>query len=154
MTGNGLRPGSLAPVEWIAIAFPGDTIDLAVLPAIAHLADAGTVHIVDLLIVHKAADDEVTVTEFEDLDPADRAAFDAVDGDVLGLISELDIPAIAEELPGGSTALVVVWESLWAAELAAVVRGAGGALLTHDRIPRDVVEAAVAAATSREGSTT
>lgn len=146
------RPGGRGPVEWIAIDFPGDDVAPAVVPAIARLVESGTVRIIDLLVVRRSADGGVAVTELDDLDGPGRVALDAVDGDVLGLLNEDDLPVIAEELAPGSTALVVVWESLWAAELAAVVRDAGGVLLTHDRIPHDVVEAAVAAAGEENGS--
>ncbi|GAA1881383.1 hypothetical protein GCM10009836_73300 [Pseudonocardia ailaonensis] len=133
------------PVEWVALAFPGETVDPAVVPEIARLVDAGTVRILDLLLVHRSVDGAVSVTEYDSLDGPVRAALDAVDGDVLGLLGEVDLPVIAEELAPDSTALVVVWESLWAAGLAEAVRGAGGLLLTHDRIPADTVDAALAA---------
>ncbi|ODU06411.1 MAG: hypothetical protein ABS81_04690 [Pseudonocardia sp. SCN 72-86] len=149
MTAGEPRPGTRGPVEWIAIDFPGDVVDPAVVPEIARLVDAGTVRILDLLVVRRAAGGDIAVTELEDLD---LPGLDAVDGDVLGLLGEDDLPLIAEELAPDSTALVVVWESLWAAELAAVVRGAGGVLLTHDRIPGSVVEAALVAADEVVGS--
>lgn len=55
------------------------------------------------------------------------------------------------EIPPGSTALVVLWENRWAADFAQAVRAAGGVLLTHDRIPADIVELAMAAESTGGG---
>jgi hypothetical protein len=38
---------------------------------------------------------------------------------------------------------VAVWENTWAARLGAAVRSAGGQVIDHVRIPRDVVVAAL-----------
>jgi uncharacterized membrane protein len=145
---------TLGPVEWVAIAFPGDEVGGGVVDALARLADSGVVHIVDLLIVRKDAAGTVTASELDDLDGAALAALDALDGDVLALLGEDDIPVVGAELAPGTTALVVLWENLWAARFAGAVRDAGGVLLAHDRIPYDAVEEALAAAgAGGEGTT-
>ena len=50
----------------------------------------------------------------------------------------------------------MVWEDLWANDLALAIRGAGGELVIGERIARDVAEAAVArvesSSTSQEGT--
>ncbi|WP_300016671.1 DUF6325 family protein [Pseudonocardia sp.] len=143
--------GATGPVEWVAIVFDGEGVDPAVVPALAGLVDAGTIAILDLLIVAKDADGAVSAVELGELDAEQLAAFDALDGDVLGLLSEQDVPIVGEEVPPGSTALVVLWENVWAAAFAQTVRAAGGVLLTHDRIPADIVEQAMAAAATDAG---
>ena len=140
----------LGPVEWIAISFPGGSISNDVIPAIAKLVESGTVHIIDLLILRKDPSGDVAVEELSDLRAEELAVFDTLDGDVLGLLSEDDFPAVAEELAPGSTALVIVWENLWAVELATAVHASGGELLTHDRIPRHVIDVAAGALTTEE----
>lgn len=139
---------TVGPVEWVALAFPGDTVDPAVVPAMARLVEAGTVRILDLVIVSHSDSGEVRVSEYDEAPEPLRSALDVLDGDVLDLVGEVDLPVIAAELAPGSTALVVVWESRWAAELAQAVVAAGGELFTHDRIPRDTVLAALDGVTS------
>ncbi|MDN5932881.1 MAG: DUF6325 family protein [Pseudonocardia sp.] len=136
----------VGPVEWVAIAFDGGTVDRAVVPALAGIVESGAVRILDLVIVAKDAAGTVTAAELGTLDADQLAAFDTLDGDVLGLLSEQDIPIVGAELAPGSTALVVLWENRWAAGFARAVRAAGGVLLTHDRIPHDIVEVAMVAA--------
>jgi hypothetical protein len=62
----------------------------------------------------------------------------------------------AADLEPGSSAAMLLWEDLWAAELASALRNAGGELVTIGRIPHDVVmearEALLSAAdTAQEG---
>jgi uncharacterized membrane protein len=145
---------TLGPVEWVAIAFPDDEVGSEVVDALARLADSGVVHIIDLLIVRKDAAGNVTASELDDLDGAAFAALDALDGDVRSLLGEDDIPVVGAELAPGTTALVVLWENLWAAGFARAVRDAGGVLLAHDRIPYDAVEVAMTAAEAGAEGTT
>ncbi len=51
---------------------------------------------------------------------------------------------MASNLPAGNSALVIVWEDLWALPLAEALRGSGGVLVDSARIPADLVEAAFA----------
>jgi hypothetical protein len=62
----------------------------------------------------------------------------------------------AADLEPGSSAAMLLWEDIWAAELASALRGAGGELVAIGRIPHDVVtearEALLSAAnTTQEG---
>ena len=51
---------------------------------------------------------------------------------------------MAANLPAGNSALVILWEDLWAKPLADALRGSGGVLVDSARIPADLVEAAFA----------
>ena len=62
----------------------------------------------------------------------------------------------AEDLEPGSSAAMLLWEDVWAAELASAMRDAGGELVAIGRIPHDVVMEAretllSAANTTQEG---
>jgi hypothetical protein len=49
-------------------------------------------------------------------------------------------------LEPNQSALLLVWEDVWATKVATAMANAGGVLLSMDRIPRDVVVAALEAA--------
>jgi hypothetical protein len=137
----------VGPVEWVALTFPGSTLDPAVVSPIADLVGAGSVRVLDAAVVHKDADGAVAGAELEDEGVQITAAFDAVDGEVRELLSDADLLAVAERLEDDSTTLVLVWENLWASAFAEAVRRAGGTVLAHDRVPRTDVERAVRAST-------
>lgn len=134
---------TLGPVEYLIMAFPEDRFTGKITPALADLVDAGTIRIMDLAFVTKDGDGNVVGLELTDLDENEARAFDGLGGDGTDLISEDDLHAIGEELEPDSSAAMLVWEDVWATRLADALRDAGGVLLDHDRIPRDVVQAAI-----------
>ena len=138
----------LAPVEYLIIRFPGNRFTGEIAPAIADLVARGTVHILDLVFVTKDADGNVTAVEFEDMEGAD--AFADIDGEAEGLLNEEDIEIASEALEPNSSALFIVWEDLWAADLARAVLASGGELVVGERIPHTIVEAAFAGTTETE----
>src|SRR5690348_11947455 len=129
------------PVEWVAITFPGTTLGAGVAAPLAELVNAKTVRLLDAAVVHKAPDGTITEGELAD----ETTAFDAVDGDVLELLSHDDLEAIAESLENDTTTLVLVWENLWAGGFADAVRTHGGAVIGYDRVLPAAVANAVAA---------
>lgn len=134
----------VAPVEYMVISFPGNRFNGDIAPAIADLVDRGVVHIIDLVFVKKDAEGNVSAFEFDETE--DGSPFASVDGDADGVISEDDIEAIAAQLEPNSSALYVLWEDLWAAELGRAIRAAGGELLIGERVGRAALEAALVAA--------
>ncbi len=133
------------PVEYIVIEFPGNQFNGDVAPALAELIATGTVRIIDLLFVTKDAAGEVGWLELGDLDSDVAAAFDALEGEVGGLVSEEDVAEVAANLSADSSAVLIVWENTWAERFAQAVVASSGQVVAHERIPVAVVEAALAA---------
>jgi uncharacterized membrane protein len=120
----------LAPVEYIVIDFPGNRFDGSIVPALVDLVDKRTVRILDLVFVKKDDDGTVDCFEFDQLDEL---------GDLGDVLSDDDVLALADDIPPGSSALFIVWEDLWAADLGRAVRNAGGEVLIGGRVPHQVV---------------
>ena len=131
-----------APVEYVVIDFPGNQFKGEIAPAIADLVERGVIRIIDLVFVKKDADGSVTYFEFDEED--ETATFAHIDAEIDGVVSDEDISEIASSVPPDSSALLLVFEDLWATELGRAVRNAGGELIAGGRIPHDLVEAAVA----------
>ena len=136
------------PVELAVIEFPGNQFKGEIVPALVELVEEGIVNILDLVFVSKDADGSITAIEIEELDDDALAAFDALDGDVGGLLSDEDLAAAAEALSPNSSAMFLVWEDAWARRFVDAVVGAGGRLVAHDRLDTETVEAALASAES------
>lgn len=132
----------LAPVEYVIIEFPSDQADPDVARAIADLVERRVVRILDLVFVRKGADGSVTWFEYDELD--ELAIFAEIDGEVDGLMGDEDIAELAEDLPPEHSALFIVWEDLWATDLGHAVRRAGGRVVAGERIPYEIVQAALA----------
>lgn len=133
---------SLGPVEYIVIGFPGNKFKGDILPALGDLVSSGLIRIMDLAFVKKDADGSVLAFEFEELatEEAEAFAFEKAIGD---LLNEDDLMLIGDELEPDTSAAVLIWENLWARRFAETVREAGGVLIDSNRIPYDVIQAAI-----------
>jgi hypothetical protein len=130
------------PIEYVILGFRGNDFTGRVAPELKKLLDAGTIRILDLVFVSKDEDGSTFTFEYDD--HADFGAFGELDGEVGGLISQDDIEYAAEALEPSSSAALLVWEDTWAAPLVAALHDADGVLLEGARIPRDLIEAALA----------
>lgn len=136
----------IGPVEYILIAFPGNKFSGRIAPALHELVASDVIHIIDLLFVKKDAAGNLLVIELDALDADESAPFDTLDGEVSDLLSRADIELAAAELPPNSAAGLLVWENVWARRFAEAVRAADGQVIANERIPHELVEAALRAA--------
>lgn len=132
----------IGPVQYLIVAFPGNKFRGEIAPALAGLVESGMVRIIDLTFVGKDEAGEVTAFELSDLDPDVQEALSELRGEPSGLFNAEDMAAAGEELEPNSSAALLVWENVWATDLAAAIRNADGEVLDFDRIPHEVVEAA------------
>jgi len=131
------------PVEYMVLAFPGNQFRGQIAPEIGRLVEAGTINLLDLAFVHKDAAGEVTILEVEQEPNEVFQAFETLTAAEGGIISDNDMREIGAKLDPDSSALIVVWEDLWAARFATAVLDAGGVMVDLQRIPAEAVEAAV-----------
>jgi len=134
---------SIGPVEYMIVAFPGNQFKGEIVPALKELVDGGTIRIIDLAFVVKDADGTVGTAELADLDSDVFKAFDALSPETMGLLNQDDLAAAGEELDPNSSAALLVWEDVWATKLRDAIVNAKGELLDLERVPYQVVQAAV-----------
>jgi Family of unknown function (DUF6325) len=135
----------MGPVEFVAIGFPGNRFSGEIMPALRKAVEQGTVRVVDLTFINKDAAGAVSSRELTELDEHEAALFDPLVGEITGLLSPADVEKVGAALAADSSAALLVFEHVWAAELQRAVLGARGVLLAREHIPHEVVEAALAA---------
>lgn len=133
---------STGPVEYLVIAFPDGNVSDEIAAELADLVDKKVIRILDAVEVTKDISGDVAAAEVDDL--GDLSAFLEIDAEVGGLIGPDDISFVGAELDPGVTAALLLVEDLWAASLATALDRSGGLLLEGARIPRDLVDAAIA----------
>ena len=133
----------IGPVEYLVVAFPGNQFNGEVAPALRDLIDSDTIRVLDLAFVMKDADGNVVGAELEDAGSEVMQAFNALAIERGGLLNDDDLVEIGEALDANSSAAILVWEDLWAKRFADAVADSGGVLVDIQRIPRDVVQAAI-----------
>jgi uncharacterized membrane protein len=131
---------TIGPVEYILIGFPGNKFSGEIAPALARLIENDTVRIIDLVFISKDEDGNMAIFEFDQLE--ELAPFANLDGEAGGLVGDPDIEYAAEALEPNSSAVLILWEDVWATELAEAVRNANGVVIEGARIPHEVVEEA------------
>lgn len=136
---------TVAPVEYLIIGFDGNEFNGEIAPAIVDLVDSGVIRILDLVFITKDAEGNVTAFEYDELEAL--LPLGAVTDDSMGLLNDEDVEMAAETLEPNCSAAFLVWEDLWAARFAEAVRGSGGTFLAGERIPHELVLAAIAEST-------
>ena len=136
----------IGPVDYMIVAFPGNQFRGEIGPALADLVESGTIRIIDLAFVGKDAEGNTASFELTDIDPEVRAGFEKMGVEINGLFNDDDLTAAAEELEPNMSAALLVWENVWARDVAQKLRDAGGVLLDFERLPHEVVQAAREAA--------
>ena len=160
---------SIGPIQGFVIGFPdNDLFEGRIAEELARLSDVGQIRIVDAVFVMREGDEAATLG-VTDLDDDQRAelrsavgaliglgvggAEGAVAGAELGASIDADAPTAAamlaegllDELPDGTSALVLAIEHRWAIPLRDAVRDAGGIVLGHRSLTlEDLVELGVA----------
>lgn len=134
---------AVGPVEVIVVKFPGSEFNGEIAPALADVVAQGDIRILDLVFVVRTSEEEIEIIEMDDLDDDDVDELSEGSSSVVDLLSDEDLDFISDELEVGSSAVAVVFEHAWAARLASSLRGAKGEVVLNERIPADVVEAAL-----------
>jgi Family of unknown function (DUF6325) len=140
----------LGPVDYLVVEFPAGTQNFTgeMATELARLAEAGTIRILDLLVLQKGADGSVDAFEIDETDATDEVR--ALEGHVAELLAAEDVVHLAEAMEPGSVAGVVVWENAWAAPFASAARRAGGQLVATGRIPIQAIAASIEAELAAE----
>jgi len=135
----------LGPVDYLIVEFPAGAQNFTGEGAaeLLRLHDAGTIRIMDILILQKGTNGTVMAQELGDLD--DMGELERLETELVQTLAEEDVDHLAAAMDPGSVAAVLVYENLWAAPFASAMRRAGGQLIANGRIPIQALIAAVEA---------
>jgi hypothetical protein len=141
----------LGPVDYLVVEFPPDASNFTgeMAAELAKLADAGTIRILDILILQKDDNGDIEALEIDDLDEVSEIVH--LEADIAEILAAEDVVHLAAAMENGTTAGVVVWENTWAAPFASAARRAGGQLVASGRIP---IQAIIASFEAEEASMT
>ena len=141
---------ALGPVDYVIVEFPAGASNFTgeMAKELLALVDAGTIRVIDVLILRKdeaGVVDAMELSDIEELGPLQK-----VEAQLAELLAAEDVVHLAAALDPGSTAGVLIWENLWAAPFASAARRSGGQLIANGRIP---IQAIIASIEADEAST-
>ena len=126
------------------IRFAGDRFTGDIVPALNDLLDQGLVRLIDIAVVSKAADGDVSILETQELGPRSPRPSESSPASSAACSPRPTSQELGEELAPGTTAAALLFEHVWATRFAAAVRAAAGELVLAERIPHAVMTEAQA----------
>jgi hypothetical protein len=135
----------LGPIDYLVVEFPAGASNFTgeMARELVKLVDAGTIRVVDILILQKDADGSVEAMELSDI--GELGELQAIEAQLAELLAEEDVLNLAACMEPGSVAGVLIWENLWAAPFASAARRSGGQLIANGRIPIQAIIASIEA---------
>jgi hypothetical protein len=135
----------LGPVDFLIVEFPAGASSFTgeMAKELIALVDAGTIRVIDVLILTKNEDGSVDAAELGDF--ADLGELQKLEAQLAELLAEEDVLHLAAAMEPGTVAGVLIWENVWAAPFASAVRRSGRQLIADGRIPIQAIIASIAA---------
>ena len=135
----------LGPVDYLIVEFPEGQQNFTGEAAaeLLKLHDAGTIRIMDLVIMVKDDDGSIDAMELSDVE--ELGAFERIEEELAETLSADDVAELASVMAPGSVAAALIYENLWAAPFASALRRTGAQMITAGRIPIQAMIAAVEA---------
>lgn len=151
---------TLGPVQFVLVGLDNDKMKGEVARQLWRASDTGQIRILDALAIQKTRDGDVVSLGATDLSPDQRAQLGALIGGLMGFgatgtregaevgatmaaesfaehdfgLSDEDIESIADSIPAGKTALMVLFEHRWAIPLKEALQDAGGVMLAQGMV--------------------
>ena len=132
-------------MDYVIIEFPAGASNFTgeMGTELLKLVDAGTIRLIDVLILDKNEDGSVDATELSDIE--ELGELQALEAELAELLAEEDVVNLAAAMDPGSTAGVLIYENTWAAPFASAARRSGGQLIANGRIPIQAIIASIEA---------
>ncbi len=162
----------IGPLQLIAVGFVDPKLDGNILAALADASEDGLVKVIDVLGVYKDEDGSILAAEATDLTEEEAMTYGAWVGALIGLgaageegaragavagaIHAMDeyeygidvdgLATIADDIPTGGAAMLLVIEHTWAIPLRDALRASGGIMIAQDFLSPEALIAAGATA--------
>lgn len=148
----------IGPLQLLVVGFADPKLDGSILNSLAEASDAGLIKVVDLLGVYKDENGEVLAAEMSELTEDEAMTYGAWLGALVGLgaggtegaemgaivgamnaadeyeygLDEEALATIADDIPAGGAAMMLVIDHQWAIPFRNAMRASGGILITQD----------------------
>jgi uncharacterized membrane protein len=123
------------PIDWLVLEFDREKITGELIPPLLDLVDRRLIRILDALVIIKRDKLDFDAFTTSELEANGLAQLGALAGASSGLLTDEDAADVATVLDAGSSALVLVFENLWAVPFAVTARKAGAQVVSTGRIP-------------------
>ena len=120
----------LGPLEYLVVGFENYRFTGQVLAELRAAQEKGIIRVVDLCVIAKDQQGNVTVRELSDLNGEEATELSPLASNVMGLLAEEDIQQLAADIPNNSAAGLLLFEHSWAIGLKEAIKNAGAVAVT------------------------
>ena len=132
------------PVDVVVLAFGEARFDGSALAELKRQSEAGTIRVLDLIILLKDEAEQCFRIKISDLPPEQAAAVAFIEAATIGLFDDEDAAMLCEGMVPGSAVAGLAIEHTWAVDLANAITVEGGEMAANYRIPAPIVDKAFA----------
>ena len=132
------------PVDVMVLGFGEARFDGTGLAELQKQSAAGTIRVLDLIILLKNEAGECFRVQIGDLPPEQAAAVAFIEAGTIGLFDDEDAAVLCEGMVPGSAVAALAIEHTWAVDLVSAIHAEGGEMAINFRVPAPIVEEAFA----------
>ncbi len=138
------------PVDVVVLAAGEPRFDGSVLAELERQAAAGTIRVLDAMILMKDEEGRCWAFDLEDLPEEQKAAVGFIETGTRGLFDSDDADTLYEGMVPGSAVVALAIEHAWAVALVNAIAASGAELALNFRVPAPIVDEAFASLTATE----
>jgi hypothetical protein len=138
------------PVDVVILATDEAKIDGSILAALGDAVEAGSIRVLDAMMLAMDEDGKRFSLDIEDLGPEAKEKLGFIDTGTRGLFDSEDTATLFEGMVPGSVVLALALENAWAVPVMNAFEAAGAQLALHTRIPAVIIDDALAALAAAE----
>ena len=130
----------LGPLEYLVVGFEGNRFTGQILAELRAAQEKGIIRVVDLFVIKKDGQGNVTTRELSELSGEEAAELSPLAGNIMGLLASEDIEQVAVDIPNNSAAGLLLFEHTWAIGLKEAIKHAGAVAITGGLVEPDVLQ--------------
>ena len=130
---------TLGPLEYVMVAFEGNRFSGQILSALHDAQEKGIIRVIDMLLIKKDQQGNVTAQELSDLSQEEARPFSFLAGGLLNIFEPDDVEVTASQMPNNSAAGLLLIEDTWAIPLKQAILSAGAVASTGGLVAPEVV---------------
>jgi len=130
---------ALGPLEYLVVGFEGNHFTGQILSELRAAQEKGIIRVIDLLVMKKNEQGNVTALELSELSEEEARPFGFLAGNLLTIFEPEDVELTASQMPTNSAAGLLLFEHTWAIPLKQAILHAGAVARTGGLVAPEVV---------------
>lgn len=135
---------TLGPIDLLVVEFAGNNFNGSGLTELHRLVAEGIIRILDLVIITKNEEGEISALELQGIGQDAKEALVRLQAVVSQMLTSDDVYTIGEQLSNNTSAAILLYENSWAVRMKQTIIDANGRLVLQSRIPHEVIQQTVA----------